>query len=904
MSAISVMPGEESEYHSDSHNDANSGSPADGASPRQLRAQQDRLPLLRAALPQQPEYVELLLTAAARLIQMPSSLCGLFQIVENLERILPLLNGVAPEVGTYSDLIGRWCTLIAGTRASDPLREEKLLTRAFLEKDREGRLSVRPPLQGLYTDHAVWCALWFWSGTLDNETRFETYQLLQAHYLGAWLHLQHTGRKLSRPQRIYESGLLLRTIHQPNQGGELDRLASSVKDRDLLYDKLKWLHVNGSKDLKQGYGAFADLLNEGHNMGHPSVFQWRAPGEAGSGHGKRRRNPNYLYSDHAEFWQFFEPGRGDPEQDWVSVGIEEQQPAPLVAESLVEDGIDPEEFSRPDMAWVDIEELTDSADELGELPPLGSLFAIARARARHLVMDVQRFTTRRSRIRIGTFAQIMGALDKCYKQAQEQKAVTQFKSVRDNADKLLETLQLVAVALVTGTPPEQVRRLPKYHTVSELPSDYRLSYVPKHNLWLRPHVPPDRNVLAERYRQCRIETWPRIVLSDVWSVGKCLPEAVEDKWFKHRFSLYERVFRTHIGSELEKVGVDSRWQRMVAMGDLLPSWFQGMEEGDHLRAAIIFGRDDRLAHTQRYYTAVDRNQLDKYYARVMDDLWYLLGDNGFKPISGLFKRRSPVDIPPSLVGDDRIPRIESVRALIKALHQQLQELPATGDFEQQIAWHNNLTVYTSLGMALVTGFRTVRTPVPDLTAIDASTGLLCLQEKDRRDGAHGRIVWLPERMQTQIAYYQRHLKRLRRHLPGDWPTELRVPATKQRDYSQFGSDEYVLMLDKTFFFIISDNDGRWMPAELTGMALQQRLNAIEADHWPVPNAGRHFLRSYLVHEGCPHTLINAHFGHWGYGEEVWGPYSAFDPQRYRQGIAPYLNSLLETLDYRMVEVEV
>ena len=898
------MPGEESEYHSDSsHNDTDSGSaPATGASTRQLRAQQDRLPLLCAALPQQPEYAWLLLTAAARLIQMPSALSGLFQIVKNLERILPLLNGVAPEVGTCADLIGRWCTLIAGIRASDPLRDEKLLTRAFLEKDREGRLSVRPPLQGLYTDHAVWCASWFRSGTLDNETRFETYQLLQAHYLGAWLHLQHAGRKLSRPQRIYEVGLLLRTIHQPVLGGELDRLASKVTDREKLHHGLKGLHIDGSKDLKQGYGAFADLLNEGHQMGHPSVFQWRTSGEGGSGHGKRRRNPNHLYSDHAEYWQFLEPGRGAPEHDWVSVGIEEQQPAPPVAESLVEDGIDPGEFSRPDMAWVDLEELTDS-DDLGELPPLSSLFAIARARARHLVMEVQRFTTRRSRIRIGTFVQIIEVLDKLYKQAQEQKAATQFKSDRDDADQILETLQLVAVALVTGTPPEQVRHLPKYRAVSELPSDYRLSYVPRHSVWLRPHVPPDRNVLAERYRQHSIETWPRIVLSDVWSVGERLPEAAADMWFKRRFSLYERVFRTHIGAELEKVGVDSRWQRMVAMGDLLPSWFQGMEEGDHLRAAIIFGRDDRLAHTQRYYTAVDRNQLDKYYARVMDELWCLLRDNGFKPISELFQRRASVDIPPSLVGDDRIPRIESVRALIKALHQKLQELPATGDLEQQIAWHNDLTAYTVLGMALVTGFRTVRTPVPDLTAIDTSTGLLCLQEKDRKDGAHGRIVWLPECMQTLITYYQQHLKRLRRHLPENWPTELRVPATKQRDYSQFGSDEYVLVLDKTFFFIIPDNNGRWMPAELTGKALQQRLNAIEADHWPVPNAGRHLLRSYLVHEGCPHTLINAHFGHWGYGEEVWGPYSAFDPQRYRQGIAPYLNSLLETLDYRMVGVE-
>lgn len=902
------MPGHKSEYHPDSsHNDANSGSPADGVSTRLLRTQQDHLPLLCAALPQQPERIEQLLTAAARLIQMPRSISGVFPIVENLRRILPQTRELVPGANAEIELVETWCSLIESIPMQHQIRTEELLSRAFRGSDGLGRNYISPPLRGLYLDAPVWCVLWFRSGTPGQECRDRAYVDLQALFLGSWLCLVRDDRRLSNPNRLVEAGRLLRNLHQPTCGGELDRLVGDTTDLYNLHDTLSQLHDEGLQGLRQGCGAFADLLNDSFRMGLESVFRKRLTTHGHSSGSRRRRvELNRLYSDHADYWRFVDLGSRVPEEDWGGVGVEEQPPAPDLAEALSEQGLAPDEFTMPELAWVELRDLVDSVQgpagtlDLGELPPLGALFAAARARARHLIMDVQRFTTRRSRARISVVVRIMTVLDQFYAQTLEQARLPLPSSARAQVERMLETLHLLAVTLVTGTAPEHVRHLPRYTSASALPSDYRLAYAPQHRIWLRPYVPPARNILAKGYLQHSVDTWPRVALSDPWGVGAQLAEPDTGRWFERRIRTYESTFDEMIAPALEHAGVELRWRRMTAIGDLLPGWFQGMEEGDHLHPAILFGRDDHLAEVQRYYTAFDRRALDRFFTSEMYDLWNRLIDNGFKPVSDLFKRTEPAAIHESLVGDDRVPRIESVKALIDALRETLLALPAPRRRADVIQRHNAFTTYTALGLALTTGFRAVRTPIPDLTAIDQQTGFMCLQEKDRSDGAHGRIVWLPERIRTQVRDYLCHLQRLRRHLPWDWPLELCVPATKHRDRSGFGGESYSLSLADTLFFIEETDAAGCKPVELTGTTLQQHLDAVHARHWPVANAGRHLLRSYLAAAECPTTLINAHLGHWHYGEEPWGHFSTFDPLQYRRAIAPHLDRLLDVLGYEFV----
>lgn len=901
------MPGEESEYHPDSSHDANSGSPADGAPTRQLRTQQDHLPLLCAALPQQPERVEQLLTAAARLIQMPSSISGVFPIVENLRRILPQTRELVPEASAAIELVEAWCSLIESIPMQHLIRTEELLSRAFHGSDGLGRKYISPPLRGLYLDAPIWCVLWFRSGTPGRGSRDRAYVDLQAQLLGSWLCLVRDDRCLSNPNRLIEAGRLLRSLHQPQCGGELDRLMKVASDHKRLHAKLSQLHDDGLQDLRQGYGAFADLLNESFEMGLESVFRKRLTTHGhSSGSGRRRVELNKLYSDHADYWRFAELGGNAPEDNWFGIGVEEQPPGQDLSEALTGQGLAPDEYNVSDLAWVNFKEMVDPSQEpggsldLGDLPPLGALFATARARARHLIMDVQRLTTRRSRVRMSVMVRIIKVLDQRYAQAIWEAKLPLPASAKAQVERRLETLRLLAVALATGTAPEHVRHIPRYTSAKALPSDYCLAYAPQHRVWLRPYVPPTRNPLAEGYLQHSVDTWPRVALSDHWGVGAQLAEPEAGRWFERQTRTYASTFDEFIAPALELAGVEPRWRRMIAIGDLLPSWFQGIEEGDHLRPAILFGRDDHLAEVQRYYTAYDRRALDKYFTSEMFRLWDQLIDNGFEPVSDLFKRTEPAAIPESLVGDDRVPRIESVKALIDALRVTLLALPTPHRRADVIQRHNALTTYTALGLALTTGFRAVRTPIPDLTAIDQQTGFMCLQEKDRSDGAHGRIVWLPERIRTQVCDYLSHLQCLRRHLPQDWPTELYVPATKHRDRSGFGGESYSLSLAHTLFFIEETDAAGCRPVELTGTTLQQHLDAVHAGYWPVANAGRHLLRSYLAAVECPATLINAHLGHWHYGEEPWGHFSAFDPLHYRRAIAPHLDRLLDVLGYKSI----
>lgn len=875
---------------------------------RKFKSRANRLHLLIDSLSEKTEEksVIALIQSARTFLQMPDSLVGLFQIIENLDEILPEIRIIEPELATSVCEIEQWSSLIVDLSQAAPLRNIELLTHGIKKQDYEGKTYFASPFYGLMEDKPVWCALWYCSGSINNQNRSKNYRIVQAYFLSAFMRLQLKQIELCNPVRLIEAGRLLREIHRSNYGAELDKfkISSRINELDLFYETLKELHQNGIGNLRQEYGAFADLLNDAFEIGHSSVFKTRKPGYRNVRKNRLIANLGRLYSDHALYWKFMEAGNVDQETNWPSVGIEEIQPSSDVTELLAIEGIDSGEYVHPDLAWVSVDSLVDTAEDPSELPPLGTLFGIARARARHLVFDVQRFTTRRSRIRINIFVRIMEVLDRLNHDMQEQFIVSNTKKGKEDAEKILETLQLVVVALVSGSLPKQLLKLPKFLSISELPSEYEIGYAPNHEVWVRPYDSPDRNPLSDLYTAQNSETWPRIILSDIWGVGRNLEVNKKAHWFDYKYATYEKVFNELIAKKMQEADVDKSWRTLDAMGNLLPGWFQGIEEGDHLRSAIIFGRDDRLARTQRYYTAIDRNQLNQYYCKEMKELWERLMACGFKPLSTLFcLSLSKKAILPSLVGDDRIPRVESVKVLIDALHQKLLgKQPAKNVLNEQIARHNDLVTYTALGMALVTGFRTVRTPVPDLCAIDQVTGLMCLQEKDRIDGSHARIVWLPEKMRNQIRYYIKHLKSLHRLMPNHWSTLLKVKATKSRDQSQYNDGSYDLNLEKTFFYIFQDNNGKYYPEELTGKNLQHNLNNIQPGHWPVPNAGRHFLRSYLVSKGCPETLINTHFGHWCFGEESWGPCSSFDPIRYRQNVSPYLEDLLKLLNYTEVEL--
>ena len=80
------------------------------------------------------------------------------------------------------------------------------------------------------------------------------------------------------------------------------------------------------------------------------------------------------------------------------------------------------------------------------------------------------------------------------------------------------------------------------------------------------------------------------------------------------------------------------------------------------------------------------------------------------------------------------------------------------------------------------------------------------------------------------------------------------------------------------------------------------LDGILPEHWPIPNAGRHFAGTSLFNgEDSFATINKTLMGHWHLGESPWSPDSGFDPYHYREAIAPLLHAMLKAVDFQVIE---
>ena len=615
----------------------------------------------------------------------------------------------------------------------------------------------------------------------------------------------------------------------------------------------------------------------------------------------RRGEPELIFPDHRHFAFILAQEAWLAEQDLARTVIAAIGPGEELTNVLHESGTSPDEYDYEVTVQVRMSDLDDRAErDPASLPPLRSLYAAANARARAMMMEAQRLTTRLDRITVPDLALVMGALDHVF--ATSVPVNPQSASASTLAARVRETCVFLSISLVTGTKPECLRGLPDIgmQDFATLRADWAIAFGRARNasVWVRPYRRPDRAPLADAHRHHPIATWPHVALRDVWGVGAHMGNAQDRKWFHHSIEYYRTTFQNEIRPVFARAGVPLRWQRFEAMAEIIPSWFLGLEEGDQLRTAVLFDRDDRYASTQHYYAVISRTALDEGYVKEMTGLWGRVQSAGFASNSGLFALQNCSDpLDASWVGDDRVPKVPALKVVAAALKRQLEQFrPERVSDPGSITYHNALATYVAFMLAVVTGCRAVRTPFPDLGLMDEATGFLCVHEKDTRDGSHARIIWLPPRIRSLIDCYLRHAQIFLVRQSGNLrATTLTVPATKARDRSRFNGDSYQLWLPRTIFFVESSEGGSQY-VEWTGMSLRSRIEAVAPGHWFVDNAGRHFLRSFLAHRGCAATVINAHLGHWHHGESPWMPESTFDPYHYRSEIEPHLEALADALE--------
>lgn len=841
-----------------------------------------------------------LLTEVQPKLQMPDSLVGLFTIAGRLSEMKSSLERWAGS--DAADAIDRWTRAVRSIPPSDPLANDPYLVGGIRERG-----VVKPPTQGYKSSHPVWCALWhsYWQ---PDYAEAGVYSQLQAHLLAAWIRLQGKVDWSETAGRWVQAGRLLRKVHQRSEGWFVLDFVDVVEDVHELAWRLQ-AHKLGKAGIGNPLcweaGSLAQLLSDAHGIGLDVFEQRSGGGGGGSRRGTATKLVDAMTPDHSGYWQCTSSDLEVAGWGTGRYAAHGRATSGSAAADLHGQGQDPGEYGAWEVAEVDVEWVlgrTNGVFEPESLPPLASLLGAAKAKARRIAMEAQSLRVEPNRIRLAEIEALLTTLESVYRGIDRGGA-------RSSAEKkqVEETALLAAVSLVTGVEPERACGLLLIRGVSELPVEFPIAFNPQYGMWIRRYTPPERHALQREHRKEPLETWPRVVYEDAWGVGSQLREVPD--WFRsgarrafgHQYRTYYGRWTSRIDPLLREAGVSRRWRAFKNIAGILPSWLAWQAEGDHLPLRLLFGVNDPRSTSQQYYTAWQRVDLATRYHEHMDHLWSRLRHRSrSSDEAGLFRYQPrQVEIGDSWVGNDRAPVADDVRSLVTELRRRVRR--STGKSGGRLQVHNEMAAYTALGFAMATGARAVRTPVPDLRALHRRTGVLALQEKDCTTASHARLVALPGVVIDQIDAYLEHLKQLFAEHP-ELPRKLRVPATKLRDQSIYNAASYELELSHTLFFLHTAENGKPRPIEFTGRILKEHCDGLQVGEWPVDNAGRHLLRGYLVAAGCPATLINTHLGHWHYGEAPWTGPSAMDPCGYRQYIRPYLERLMDDLDYRLVRL--
>ncbi|MBU3586360.1 hypothetical protein ICN30_00750 [Polynucleobacter sp. 31A-FELB] len=918
----------------------------EGKGPRKspARDEDNRTPFLSAF--SKYDGFEALHQVAEWYLDIPKSLAGLWLNLDNLPEILACAKqwslGQGPiythDLDEIFHHLGRWIEIVQAERQSPELQKIYLLSKVERrwgpeagdgEASNKKRVlkSIGPPFWGIEEEHPVWMTLWYRSATPPTEAiytvRDQVYRGLQGLYLSSYMRLRRSQEEAQSKYfygsdlyaRLRDSGRLLRKIHSIEHGFLLERLSThcfAYNKPNAMHQVFSDIHANPEELFRQEFAGFADVVNFGYVLRHPSEFAKKLV-DTFSLPGDRKKIPqkkltdSRIYEDHHLFWiaQGF-PAIASKRKSNTRPHIEWIGPEVDTVATLFEEGAHPGEYLEAEEIFFEPDDFLDPASTDGgprELPPLNTLYAAARARYRMEIMRAQSFRNRLDRARVPLFVRVIGVLQNLYSQS--------LMDAGDQAKALLnETVKLCAVALFTGHSLKEATSLHCFTSIEELPSEWRIAYSDQYRVWLRPYPVPDRNKNARIIFSDSVAVSPRIAFWDIWSVGQLLPKTRNKKWFTQTEAVYKKVFITQIAPALIEAGVDEDWVGVDSIGELLPSWFEGLEEGELLRNCALFGRSSPQSEVQSHYAALDRAVLDDYYCKIMRNLWKqiqvatpddkkLLKDGSLvKPLFSLSKNTA--QIPNSLTGNDWAPKVEGIKTLLEMLRAQI----ADHDQQEPHHYHNLVVAYTGIALSIVTAFRNANTPILDLGLIDQETGFLHMEEKDRDNGSHARLVWIPDDVRACVSAYLNHLKRLWVTLSFQTSPELKVPATKNRDIRIYGTKSFALSLQSSLF-LFEEVGGIWQPKEFSGRRLQALLDSLKLGSWPIPNNGRHFLATTLFNEKQKSfaTVIKTVMGHWQLGESPWGPDSAMDPYYLREALKSPFEKLLgkEGIDFQVID---
>jgi hypothetical protein len=280
--------------------------------------------------------------------------------------------------------------------------------------------------------------------------------------------------------------------------------------------------------------------------------------------------------------------------------------------------------------------------------------------------------------------------------------------------------------------------------------------------------------------------------------------------------------------------------------------------GDTTMASCAISRKSHLSQVRIFYTSPSIKLLQAAYVKVVNSSSNLaikaLTGEATKNDSASMKLWMPDDSGQSQlsVGARNCPSAPAVKALFQKLiaDVRLAKRPSKGDSKTlSVNFHNLYTLYVLQFFAYATTCRAIKTPYLALELIDHRRGMAALADKDDGTNHKSRLVWLPEKLITQMQCYETHLQAIRAHL----------------SQKKMG----LRLVQNPCFFL----DDQLKPIEARPKVIEKYLkNYLDVK----ANSHRRFIRTELIEMGCPIEVVDALMGHWSMGEEPHGMFSSFN----------------------------
>lgn len=222
-----------------------------------------------------------------------------------------------------------------------------------------------------------------------------------------------------------------------------------------------------------------------------------------------------------------------------------------------------------------------------------------------------------------------------------------------------------------------------------------------------------------------------------------------------------------------------------------------------------------------------------------------------------------------------------LKRLLAAIKDSFSQLRSLKEGVYAAQYHNRVTVYTTVILALASGYRPVTGWLGKMTDINVTSRQYWISDKENRLGDASRVIVLPAIALDCLKQYQAYLSKAALHFCN------KQPALHLRYQDAIFGHEHL-------FFFRNENNSDPIWQEVSPKTMMPVFDSI----FPLqPNWHRHHIRTLLAKNNIHSDLIAAWMGHAEVGEAPFAQYSSLKVSHLEQ-IANVLQQHFESIDVK------